>query len=116
MGNHRIAIRVKNAVGQWSLLENRLFNVCTQYGPLSRMNFQTENNQVFFTNLSTGNDSTLWQFGDATTDTVLNPIKTYSVAGNFNRGDRKIFGRDTLNNNPDQWYSTYQCSRGVTME
>ncbi|MBK8494346.1 MAG: hypothetical protein IPL50_04490 [Chitinophagaceae bacterium] len=98
VGNHRIVIRVKNADGQWSLLENRLFNICTRYGPVSKMNFQIENNQVFFTNLSSDNDTTLWKFGDATTDTVLDPIKTYAVAGNYNLQliSKNICANDTL--------------------
>ncbi|MBK7557885.1 MAG: T9SS type A sorting domain-containing protein [Chitinophagaceae bacterium] len=98
VGNHRIVIRVKNADGQWSLLENRLFNICTRYGPISKMNFQIENNQVFFTNLSSDNDTTLWKFGDATTDTVLDPIKTYAVAGNYNLQliSKNICANDTL--------------------
>ncbi len=98
MGNHRIAIRVKNADGQWSLLENKLFNICTRYGPLSRMDFHVENNQAFFTNISTDNDSTQWKFGDATTDTVLNPIKTYAAAGNYNLQliSKNICANDTL--------------------
>jgi PKD repeat protein len=98
IGNHRIAIRVKNADGQWSLLENKQFNICTRNGPQSKINFHIENNQAFFTNLSTDNDTTLWKFGDATTDTVLNPIKTYSAAGNYNLQliSKNICANDTL--------------------
>jgi PKD repeat protein len=98
IGNHRIAIRVKNADGHWGLLENKLFNICTRNGPLSKMNFHIENNQAFFTNLSTDNDTTLWKFGDATTDTVLNPIKTYAAAGNYNLQliSKNICANDTL--------------------
>jgi hypothetical protein len=78
LGNHQIAIRVQNADGAWSLLENRSFNICTNYGALSSFNFQIEGKQVFFTNTSVYNDSTRWEFGDGTFSGVLNPIKTYN--------------------------------------
>ena len=98
LGNHRIAIRVKNADGYWSLLESKLFNACSRYGPISKTDFLVENNQVFFTNLSTDNDSTLWKFGDASTDTVLNPVKTYAAAGNYNLQliSKNVCANDTL--------------------
>jgi PKD repeat protein len=83
IGNHQLVIRVKNSNQKWSLMENRPFRVCTIYGPKSVMNFHIEQNKVFFTNQSTGADSTKWLFGDNTSDTVLNPIKTYGGVGNY---------------------------------
>ncbi len=42
------------------------------------------NLNVSFTNLSTGTDFTqLWNFGDATTSTLLNPSNTYTTAGSY---------------------------------
>ncbi|CAN5343757.1 hypothetical protein BH09BAC2_BH09BAC2_14990 [soil metagenome] len=98
IGDHLVGIRVKNTAGQWSLIENKLFKVCIKDGPLSKMNFFIENNQVFFKNNSTNNDTTLWKFGDGTTDTVLSPIKTYGVAGNYNLQliTKNICGSDTI--------------------
>lgn len=83
LGTHQIAIRVKDASGKWGLLENRAFTVCNTYGPLSRMDFHIEGNKVFFNNYSVNNDTTRWEFGDGNTDTVLNPVKTYAVAGDY---------------------------------
>lgn len=77
-GSHHIAIRVKNSMGVWSLLESRKFNICTNYGAVSRFSFQIEGKQVFFTNNSEYNDSTRWEFGDGSISNVLNPIKTYN--------------------------------------
>jgi PKD repeat protein len=98
LGNHSITLRVKNAEGKWSLLESKFFNLCTRNGPLSKTNYHIENNRVFFTNTSTDNDTTLWKFGDGATDTVLNPIKTYAAAGNYNLQliSKNICGADTL--------------------
>ena len=97
-GNHQMGIRVKNAANKWSLIENKPFTVCTVYGPKSIMKFQVEYNEVFFSNQSTGADSTKWLFGDNTSDTVLNPIKTYSTVGNYavKLITKNICGRDTL--------------------
>jgi hypothetical protein len=78
LGNHQIAIRIKTADGAWSLLENRPFNICTNYGASSSFNYQIEGKQVFFTNTSVYNDSTRWEFGDGTFSGVLNPVKTYN--------------------------------------
>ncbi len=84
LGNYRIAIRVKNTAGQWSLMENRPFTVCTTDGSQSEMDYQVEGNKVFFTNNSLYYDTVTWKFGDNTIDTVVHPIKTYAVAGVYN--------------------------------
>ncbi len=84
LGNYRIAIRVKNTAGQWSLMENRPFTVCTTNGAQSEMDYQVEGNKVFFTNNSLDYDTVTWKFGDNTIDTVVHPIKTYAVAGVYN--------------------------------
>ena len=99
LGDHGFSIRVKNADGHWSLLESKLFNVCTRYGPKSITNFHVETNRVFFTNTSRDADTTLWKFGDGTTDTVFHPIKTYTAAGNYNVQliSKNLCGKDTLN-------------------
>ena len=98
VGNHQLVIRVKNTDNTWSLMENRLFKVCTIYGPKSIMSFHVESNKVFFANQSTGADSTKWMFGDNTTDTVLNPIKTYAGVGNYavKLISKNTCGADTL--------------------
>ncbi len=84
LGSYRIAIRVKNTAGQWSLLESKLFTVCATYGAQSEMDYQVEGNRVFFTNNSLYYDTVTWKFGDNTLDTVINPIKTYTNAGVYN--------------------------------
>jgi hypothetical protein len=98
LGNHSITIRVKNTNGNWSLLETKFFNICTRYAPLSKTTYHIENNRVFFTNTSTDNDTTLWKFGDGATDTVINPIKTFAAAGNYNLQliSKNVCGADTL--------------------
>lgn len=98
LGNHVIGIRVRNSRGKWSLIENKRIKVCTKDGPVSKMTYFIEGNRVFFNNLSTSADSTLWKFGDNTTDTVINPIKAYNRAGNFNLEliSKNICASDTL--------------------
>ncbi len=98
IGNHQLVIRVKNSDQKWSLMENRTFKVCTTNGPKSIMNFHIQDNKVFFTNSSTGADSTKWLFGDNTNDTVLNPVKTYAGIGNYQVKliSTNACGKDTL--------------------
>ncbi|CAN5517672.1 hypothetical protein BH11BAC1_BH11BAC1_00350 [soil metagenome] len=42
-----------------------------------------ENNSFSFTNNSTGGTGYLWDFGDGTTSTLLNPVHSYSLGGSF---------------------------------
>lgn len=84
LGNHILYVRAKNSLGLWSIVYEKKFKVCTNYGPLSKMDFHVEGNKVFFTNYSEYNAHTKWTFGDNTMDTVLSPIKTYATPGNFN--------------------------------
>jgi PKD repeat protein len=84
IGSHVLFVRAKSSKGLWTIIYERKFNVCTNYGALSQMEFQVEGNKVFFTNLSEYNTHTHWNFGDNTMDTVLSPIKTYLVPGNYN--------------------------------
>lgn len=46
-------------------------------------NSALENEQILFMNQSSGADFFDWSFGDATTDSVVNPLHAYSVAGNY---------------------------------
>ncbi|HMU45324.1 MAG TPA: PKD domain-containing protein [Chitinophagaceae bacterium] len=98
IGNYKINVRFKDGRGIWSHLETRSFSVCATYGPLSQMIYQTEGNTVFFTNHSENVITQLWKFGDNTTGTVLNPIKTYGAAGNYNLQliTNNVCGDDTL--------------------
>jgi hypothetical protein len=93
-----LGIRVRNTKGKWSLTETKQIKVCTKDGPVSKMTYYAEGNKVFFENTSSNADSTLWKFGDNTTDTVLNPIKAYGRAGNFNLEliSKNICASDTL--------------------
>jgi len=98
LGNHKIGIRVKDSRGKWSLVESKVIKVCTKDGPLSKMTYFTEGSKIFFTNQSTNADSTIWKFGDNTTDTVVNPVKNYGRAGNYNLEliSKNLCGSDTL--------------------
>ena len=97
LGKYTVGFRVKNAGGKWSLTEHRLFEICTVKGPLSMFNHHVEFNRVFFENQSSGADSLKWMFGDNTSDTVLNPIKTYNGAGAFTVKliSKNVCGTDT---------------------
>ncbi len=62
-------------------------------GPSPSVNFTISHTGCFtnsaqFTDASNGNghplNSWLWDFGDATTSNVQNPVKTYTAAGNYN--------------------------------
>lgn len=84
LGNYQIGFRARSNNGAWSVFSLESFKICTEYGPLSQMEFHVEGNKVYFTNLSEYNTHTKWTFGDNTMDTVLSPIKTYATPGNFN--------------------------------
>ncbi len=42
-----------------------------------------QNNAISFTNLSTGFDSCVWDFGDGNTSYLLNPVHNYTISGLF---------------------------------
>lgn len=83
-GQYKINIRFRDARGVWSHQETRIFTVCSTYGAQSEFTYQVEGNRIFFTNNSLYQDTVSWKFGDNTTDTVFNPIKTYANAGVYN--------------------------------
>lgn len=84
LSTYKINIRFKDEQGVWSHLETRTFTVCATYGAQSEFSYQVEGNRIFFTNQSLYNDTSIWKFGDNTTASVVNPIKTYTTAGSYN--------------------------------
>jgi PKD repeat protein len=100
LGTYKINIRFKDEQGVWSHLETRTFTVCATYGAQSEFSYQVEGNRIFFTNQSLYNDTSIWKFGDNTTASVANPIKTYAAAGSYNVQliTGNVCGYDTLSN------------------
>ncbi|CAN5704174.1 hypothetical protein BH10BAC3_BH10BAC3_16430 [soil metagenome] len=83
IGRHNFFFRTLDANGKWSITNQKSFLICNTAPAVSRFDFQVEGNQVFFTNLSDDSDSRQWDFGDGTSSSALNPIKTYSQADNY---------------------------------
>ena len=83
LGRHNFFLRTLDANGKWSITSNKNFLVCSTAPAVSKFNFQVEGNKVFFTNISDSSSSRLWQFGDGTSSSVLNPIKLYNLPGNY---------------------------------
>lgn len=81
--NHNLFVRFKNADNRWSTSEGIVFknphkHARVVFNPIVAANtvyFETDTQNVTTVN---------WNFGDATTATVLRPVKTYSQAGNYN--------------------------------
>lgn len=51
--------------------------------PKGKFIYTSQNGVVSFTNQSTGGTSYLWNFGDGTTSTELNPVHSYAVPGQY---------------------------------
>jgi len=83
LGRHNVFLRTFDANGRWSITNNKSFLICNTAPAVSKFNFQVEGNLVFFTNMSDSSNNRLWQFGDGTSSSVLNPIKIYNQAGNY---------------------------------
>ncbi|MES2647583.1 MAG: PKD domain-containing protein [Bacteroidota bacterium] len=83
IGRHSFFFRTLDANGKWSITNTKSFLICNTAPAVSKFNFNVEGNQVFFTNMSDSSNSRLWDFGDGTSSSALNPIKTYSQAGNY---------------------------------
>jgi hypothetical protein len=60
-----------------------LVKVNVSPNPLSAFSYKTNNLEVAFINISSNADSYFWDFGDGFTDSVVNPVHSYLVPGNY---------------------------------
>lgn len=61
-----------------------VFAVAIQRAPRASFSFQRIDNQVAFTDTSTGGPTSwLWDFGDGNSSTQQNPVHTYAAAGSY---------------------------------
>lgn len=83
LGSHTLYIRYKNESGDWGMLEQRPFLVCTNYGSVAAFNVTSNDDLAFFFNQSQYHETVLWNFGDGTTSTEINPTHQYAEAGQY---------------------------------
>ncbi len=77
------AAAIRNTV-KLILYDNMLNCHVGQYDPQSGFSFQfSASNQVAFTNTSSNSITYLWDFGDGSTSTDMNPIHPYTVVGAY---------------------------------
>lgn len=60
-----------------------LYTMPTCLLPQAKFGLTANNNVISFTDSSTGSTAWQWNFGDSSTDTVQNPIHTYTANGTF---------------------------------
>jgi len=88
-GIHSVVLTVTDAKGQSDIDEVTItVNAYTpNLAPTADFTFTTNNLTATFTDKSNDSDGTiaewLWDFGDGTTSTVKNPVKTYTAAGTY---------------------------------
>lgn len=91
-GIHSVVLTVTDAKGQSDTDEVTItVNAYTpNVAPTADFSFTTNNLTATFTDKSNDSDGTiaewLWDFGDGTTSTSKNPVKTYSTAGTYHVG------------------------------
>jgi PKD repeat protein len=78
-GNYNVNLISFNSCGNDTAVVSMV--VCDQM--VSDFEFTIQENLVLFTNLSSGFFNVLWDFGDGTTSTLLNPEHEYPASGDF---------------------------------
>lgn len=84
VANYTLFIRVKDALGKWSLYEPRDFTICAIAGAISNFEYAKEGLDVNLINTSENNVSNHWDFGDGDTSNLINPFHHYNSAGIYN--------------------------------
>lgn len=79
-GNYNICLIASNSCGSDTACQT-VSVICTP--PLAAYSKVTNGLTISFTNLSTDAANILWDFGDGTTSTSLNPLHTYINSGNY---------------------------------
>lgn len=81
-GSYTVTLTASNAAGSNSTSQVVVISPGTK--PTSVFTFTASGRQVNFVDQSTGNPSSwFWDFGDGTTSTTRNPVKTYAAAGSY---------------------------------
>lgn len=73
-----------NSEGARSEVLVKKIKVCTGEPAKARFESAQAGNRVSFINNSAGGTQYSWNFGDGQTDTVLNPLHSYTTVGNYN--------------------------------
>ena len=72
-GNYTVTLEVTNSAGSNSISQINYITVLA--APTASFSSVVSDNQVSFTNLSSGGDSYLWEFGDGSSSTEVNPTQ-----------------------------------------
>lgn len=85
-GEHAIRIQFRDTLGQWSsvLTDSAYKNPLPVASFVADTQFLCDSGSVQFSDRSIDADTWLWNFGDGNTDTVQNPMHTYTSPGNYN--------------------------------
>jgi len=81
LGQHTLYVRYINENGDWGMLDQRPFTVCTDYGSIANFSTMTHEDVAFFYNESQYADNLKWDFGDGNITTEHNPSHLYADAG-----------------------------------
>ncbi|MEO1413528.1 MAG: PKD domain-containing protein, partial [Bacteroidota bacterium] len=80
-GNYTVTLEVTNSAGSNSISQINYITVLA--APTASFSSVVSDNQVSFTNLSSGGDSYLWEFGDGNSSTEVNPTHVYTMSGTY---------------------------------
>ncbi|MCC6721968.1 MAG: PKD domain-containing protein [Bacteroidia bacterium] len=81
-GNYTVTLSAKTSFGCTNTISSSYTVYSSPEASFSGYNVCI-GNSIAFNNTSIGATSNLWSFGDATTSTVKNPVKTYTSAGTY---------------------------------
>ncbi|MBC7884813.1 MAG: PKD domain-containing protein [Saprospiraceae bacterium] len=81
-GTYNVTLKVTNNIGTDTELKNNYISVSPV--PVASFNYTASGPTVNFTNSSQFANNYIWNFGDGTTSTAINPVHTFTSNGTFN--------------------------------
>lgn len=76
-------IDLQTEYSTWRRVINPLFSDSIDIPPVAQFSYSQNNNELTFTNQSTGTDMSYWSFGDSTFSILRNPVYNYYRWGTF---------------------------------